>query len=151
MLLLILAASACAGVERSAADCVNNATAKLGESQGSTLSASCDVPEEIVLIAIPGASRPTSESDHIPKEIRGLITQSRDGGHNWCAFPRDELSALIATGRTTKLRYECRRVLAELSDYSVTAGRSFRIELRRGASGGVEIVGITGNAKFERP
>jgi hypothetical protein len=128
---------------------VNNATIKLGEGPGSKLSATCDVPEEIVLIAMPAASRPASEPDHIPKEIRVLVTQSRGEGYNWCAFPRDELSALITTGRTTKLRYECRRVLAELADYSVTAGRNFRIQLRRAASGRAEIIEIVGDAKFE--
>jgi len=146
--LLLLGVNACAGAERSAADCVNNATVRLGEGEGSKLTATCDVPEETVLIAMPGASRPASESDDIPKEIRGLITQSRDEGYNWCAFPRDELSALIATGRLGKLRFECRRVLAELPAYSVTAGRNFRIELRRAASGGAEIIGILGDAKL---
>jgi hypothetical protein len=76
--LLMLGANACAGVERSAADCVNDATIKLGEGPGSKLSATCDVPEEIVLIAMPAASRPASEPDHIPKEIRVLVTQSRE-------------------------------------------------------------------------
>jgi hypothetical protein len=47
--LLILGSSACAGAEGSAADCVNNATITLGEVKLAKLSATCDVPEEIVL------------------------------------------------------------------------------------------------------
>jgi hypothetical protein len=147
--MLILVATACAGAERSAADCVNQTAARLGESEGSLLRATCAVPESIVLIAMPHVSRGDSQSGRIPKEIRLLIKQSREEGYNWCAFPRDELSALIATGRASTLRYECRRVLADLPDYSVAAGRTFRIELRRGASGSVEIIGIKGDAEFQ--
>jgi hypothetical protein len=148
-MLLVLGATACAGAERSAADCVNQTSARLGASEGSVLRAICSVPETIVLIAMPPASRADSHSDRVPKEIGLLIRQSREEGYNWCAFPRDELSALIATGRTSgKLRYECRRVLADLPDYSLAAGRIFQIELRRTASGSVDIIGIKGDAEF---
>jgi hypothetical protein len=148
-MLLMCAVSACAAVDTSAADCVNDATVRLAGSEGSRLTATCTVPESIVVIAMPPASRVASESDYIPKEIRVLITQSRNEGYNWCAFPRDELATLITTGGAAKLRYECRRVLAELLNYSVTAGRAFRIELRRAPSGNAEVTGIKGDTEFE--
>jgi hypothetical protein len=143
-------AIACAGADRSGADCVNSAVTRLSSSEGSRLSATCDSPDAVVIVGMPPASRPVAEPVQIPQEVRALITSSRAEGSNWCAVSRDDLSKLIETGRGEKLGFECRRVIGELRDYVVTAGQHFQIEFHRGAGGSAEITGVKGDAALPR-
>jgi hypothetical protein len=146
-----VATSACAGQDRSGADCVSSGVTRLGSSEGATLRVVCEVPEMMVIVVIPSASLdiPEPPPNLVPKEISALIRSSRAEGRNWCAFPDGELSTLVKTGTGETLRFVCTTTLAEVAQYEVATGRIIEIDLVRDRKGAARIAGLRARIKPE--
>jgi hypothetical protein len=142
---VLLLSVSCAAADRSGADCINEAVAKLGAGTGIKITATCNVSERMMLVGIPPKGGPAEPApDQVPREVSALIRRSRDDDYNWCVFPSGQLAALNSGKDSDTFNWECRRVLATFQRYLVTTGTSLEITLTKGAAGAVDVLSVEG-------